>query len=86
MNEELEKQIKRMNFEELEAYNNAAFLANNLISILGIGIILLVLNFTNFLTILLGIMAVYSLGNISVGMTNTRNLVKQRMESLDSSR
>ena len=81
MNEELAKKIKTLNYDELIAYDNAAASANRLISFLGIGSIWLVLNFANFLTILLGVLVVYSLSSLSVGMDNTRKYIRERLET-----
>jgi len=81
MNEELERKIKGLSQDELLAYNNAATLASRIISVLGVGIILMVLNFANFFTIIAGSVGVYLLSNVSVALGNTRRYIRERMKT-----
>ena len=80
MNDELVKKIDSLDEEELVAYNNAARAANAVVSLLGLGTILFVLNLPNIITIALGILFVMTFSHLSVALCNTRKYILERLK------
>jgi hypothetical protein len=76
----LEK-MKTMSKEELEGYYDTTGSASRLLNILGVGLILLALIFSDMIFIAgLAIVAVYIVGQLAVGLDETKDYISDLLE------
>jgi hypothetical protein len=76
----LEK-MKTMSKEELESYYDTTGSASRLLNILGVGLILVALIFSDMIFIAgLAIMAVYIVGQLAVGLDDTKDYIRDLLE------
>jgi hypothetical protein len=76
----LEK-MKTMSKEELEGYYDTTGSAARLLNILGVGLILLALIFSDMIFIAgLAIVAVYIVGQLAVGLDETKDYISDLLE------
>jgi small-conductance mechanosensitive channel len=79
MNEEYKKKINSLSIEELALYYSAVRNTSAVVSILGVSTLFVMITFTNFLTIVFGSILVFMFSNFSVGIENTKNYIKDRI-------
>lgn len=76
--------IKIMGMDDLRAYERAAFSSNRFISTLGIFSILGALVFPSTAALVVAGIVVYLLGNTSVGISCTLNVVREQIAKLEN--
>ncbi len=79
ISDELRERINHMDEDELISFENAIVVFQYFISILGISSILVVLNFMNIFSVLVGIFIVYFLSNLSVSMKHTKDYIYEKL-------
>jgi hypothetical protein len=67
--------MKSMSVKELEDHHNMSVTASRILNVAGIGTILLVLFFTNILSVCLAAISLYVLGQLAVGMDGIKELI-----------
>lgn len=81
--EEIAKRIKTMPEAELVAYEGAAVSTNRFITLLGVSCLFFMLAFPSPLTIIPGVILIYFMGNISVGVDVTIKEIRNRLAKFD---
>ncbi|HYA84703.1 MAG TPA: hypothetical protein VEH06_14825 [Candidatus Bathyarchaeia archaeon] len=79
MNKELQEKIDSLSQQELKQYNISSMIIQRIIDIFGIGLVLLVFNFANFLTIIFGSILFMFLSSFSSAIGETRKYVKEKL-------
>lgn len=80
MNEDLEKKINAMSEEQLLQYDNAASVAKFIGDCLGIGTVLIVLNFPTVFGIIIGGFVTLMLAHFTVALSKTRKYIDTKLE------
>jgi hypothetical protein len=82
--EELESKIKNMTLEQLKDFEGAAKNTGRLINVFGIGVIFLIIVYTNVITLIAGSIMVYIFSNVGVGVSNSLSVIRQQIEKCKS--
>jgi len=83
--QELYEKIKTLNLEELYGYERAAVSSRRFIDVIAISFIFGALFFSSTIIMIIVAMLVYVLGNISVGMSRTLNVVREQILKFEKS-
>ena len=81
MNEDLERKIKEMTYEELVSSNQGAGILMSLVSLLGIGTWILLLSFSNIIVGSICAVLLIILGNVAVIMSNIKKYTRERLQT-----
>jgi hypothetical protein len=79
MNNEIEEKIKSFSRQELLEYYRAIVFIDRCVNTIAIGIILSVLFFTNTITVLIGTVAIFFLGNFACAIATTNQYIRARL-------
>ena len=79
MNDELEEKIKNFSKQELLEYHRAILFVDRCVNAIGVGVILLVLFFTNVFSVVVGLFTVYMLGSFSCAITTTKTYIRSKL-------
>ena len=80
MNNEIEEKIKSFSTQELLEYYRAIVFIDRCVNIIAVGIILSVLFFTNTVTVLIGTVAIFFLGNFACAIATTNQYIWSRLD------
>jgi hypothetical protein len=81
MNEELKEKLDTLSVDQLGHYASAARNTTYVLNALGVSLFLVMLTFTNFITIGPGAILVYFISHMAVGLSDTRKYIKERIKS-----
>lgn len=81
-NEELYAKLRTLPREELESYETAAKNSKNFIGFMAVTSILIMIMFTNIVTLLVGGISVYAMSHMSVNVTNTLNHIRNLLSRM----
>jgi len=76
--------IEKLSLEELKSYHQVTKITNRCTNIIGIAIMLFLLAFTSIVTLIPGGIFLYLLSHMSVGLTEMKNAIEERIVKLSS--
>jgi len=79
MNNEIEEKIKSFSQQELLEYHRAILFIDRCVNVIAVSIILGVLFFTNVITVMTGVVAIFFLGNFSCAIATTNQYIRARL-------
>lgn len=78
--QDLFEKMKAMSTDELESHYNVSIIAARILNIMGIGTILFALIFSNIFVILLAAGGTFVLGQLAVGLDETKTYISDLLE------
>ena len=79
MNNEIEEKLKGFSTQELAEYHRAVLFVDKFVNMIGVGIILLVLFFTNAFSVVSGLVAIYLLGSFACTISETKQYIQSKL-------
>jgi hypothetical protein len=79
MNNEIEEKIKDFSRQELLDYYRAIVFIDRCVNVVAVVVILSMLFFTNTITVLIGTVAIFFLGNFSCAIAATNTYIQARL-------